>query len=45
VSNFTETELIAQERLWIWSGTLLFLLTALALAWVYAQRYEVRVTP
>jgi len=45
VSNFTEAELIGQERLWIWSGTLLFLLTALAVAWVYAQRYEVRVTP
>jgi hypothetical protein len=45
VSNFTEAELIGQERLWIWSGTLLFLLTALALAWLYAQRYEVRVTP
>ena len=45
VSNFTETELIAQERLWIWSGTLLFLLALLALAWVYAQRYEVAVAP
>jgi hypothetical protein len=45
VSNFTEAELIGQERLWIWGGTLVFLLTVLVLAWMYAQRYEVRVTP
>jgi hypothetical protein len=45
VSNFTEAELIGQERLWIWGGTLVFLLTMLALAWVYAQRYEVPVAP
>ena len=45
VSNFTEAELIAQERLWIWGGTLVFLLSVLALAWMYAQRYEVRVAP
>jgi hypothetical protein len=45
VSNYTEAELIAQERMWIWSGTLVFLLTVMALAWGYAQRYGVPVAP
>ncbi len=45
VSNYTEAELIGQERIWIWSGVLLSALAAAALVWGYAQRYDVRVTP
>ena len=45
VSNYTEAELLGQERIWIWSGALLSALTVAALVWGYVQRYEVRVTP
>jgi len=45
VSNYTEEELIGQQRIWIWSGVLVFLLCALALAWWYVQRYEVLTAP
>lgn len=45
VSNYTEAELIGQERIWIWSGVLLSVLAVAALLWGYLQRYEVRVVP
>jgi hypothetical protein len=45
VSNYTEAELIGQERIWIWSGMLLFVLTVAALLWGYVQRYDVQVSP
>lgn len=45
VSNYTEAELIGQERIWIWSGVLLTVLAVAALLWGYLQRYEVRVVP
>jgi hypothetical protein len=45
VSNYTEAELIGQERIWIWSGALLSALAVVTLLWGYVQRYEVRVTP
>jgi hypothetical protein len=45
VSNYTEAELIGQERIWIWSGVLLSALAVAALLWGYVQRYEVRVAP
>jgi hypothetical protein len=45
VSNYTEAELIGQERIWIWSGALLSVLVVAMLMWGYVQRYEVRVTP
>jgi len=45
VSNYTEAELIGQERIWIWSGVLLFVLTVAVLHWGYVQRYGVQVSP
>jgi hypothetical protein len=45
VSNYTEAELIGQERIWIWSGALLSALAVAALMWGYVQRYDVRVGP
>jgi hypothetical protein len=45
VSNYTEAELIWQERIWIWSGVFLSVLAVAALLWGYLQRYEVRVVP
>jgi hypothetical protein len=45
VSNYTEAELIGQQGIWIWSGLLLFLLSVMALAWGYVQRYEVLTAP
>ena len=45
VSNYTEAELIGQERLWVWCGVLLSTLAVAALLWGYVQRYEVRVAP
>ncbi|HEX7981696.1 MAG TPA: GIDE domain-containing protein [Gemmatimonadaceae bacterium] len=45
VSNYTEAELIGQERIWVWSGALLSALAVAALMWGYVQRFEVRVVP
>ena len=45
VSNYSEAELIAQERLWIWSGALLAALAVAVLMWGYVQRYEVQIAP
>jgi hypothetical protein len=45
VSNYTEAELIGQERIWIWSGALLSALAVAAMIWGYVQRYEVRIAP
>jgi hypothetical protein len=45
VSNYSEAELMRQERIWIWSGTLLALLAAATLLWGYVQRYEVVTVP
>jgi hypothetical protein len=45
VSNYTEAELIGQERIWIWSGALVFALATAALMWGYVQRYEVALAP
>jgi hypothetical protein len=45
VSNYSEAELIGQERICIWSGALLFILVVTTMAWGYVQRYEVPVTP
>jgi len=45
VSNYTEAELMGQERIWIWSGALLSALVVAVLMWGYVQRYEVPVAP
>jgi hypothetical protein len=45
VSNFDEAHLVFVERVWFWTGALVFVSAMLILVWSYHQRYHVVVAP
>lgn len=45
VSNYSESELIWMEKLWMYVGSAVCLLSLLLLAWSFYQRYQVQVAP